>query len=158
LRGQKKSGPVKAVTISPQRHRDSELSQLTLTVARPSGHLLQCAHHGARVVPRLLTGRDTQLDRHAIVRISVPANKNALRTKTASENSIRDFPALVDTRNSSGIRKACDKLLVGFCLQAVNDEQNHARDLLGALLYRCLASPTKHLSDNIMTAFDNFIE
>jgi hypothetical protein len=33
-------------------------------------------------------------------------------------------------------------------LQAINDKQYHARDLLGALLYRCLASPTEHFFDS----------
>ena len=122
-----------------------------------------------------------QLDRHAIIGISIPTNKNApiiTGTLHVKERLICFvWPARVycygvipacgrkphletqftvvqfsRTRYVSGIREYFNKLFVGFCLQAINDKQYHARDLLGALLYRCLASPTEHFFDGL-TAF-----
>ena len=119
-----------------------------------------------------------QLDRHAIIGISIPTNKNApiiTGTLHVKERLICFvWPARVycygvipacgrkphletqftvvqfsRTRYVSGIREYFNKLFVGFCLQAINDKQYHARDLLGALLYRRLAPPTEHFFDSL---------
>jgi hypothetical protein len=93
-----------------------------------------------------------QLGRHAIVGVSIPTNKNTpIITGTLHVKGKVDLFRLAHedillrrhttrTRYVSGIREYFNRLFVGFCLQAINDKQYHARDLLGALLYRCLAS------------------